>query len=63
MSEVEKKNLTARVLNRMGMGNTRKIIDDLLDIRRVPGGFIYEYYDGDTVTACCFVSNDELVNE
>lgn len=57
-------------LNRIKQGQTRDVKlpkkDNVnLRVRRIPGGFIYEYYQSeelDIVTAAVFVSTDDLIN-
>ena len=62
--EVNKNNLTPKVINSMKMGETRVVISGKLRLRRVPGGVMYEYTDDlEYVVSSAFVSTDELVND
>ena len=64
--------LTVRALNKLDKGE-RVVVDNVgqeMTVLRVPGGFIYEYYDalfeeGENckVTAAVFVSTDEFTHE
>jgi len=56
--------LTVSALNRLVIGEREFIVDQNLSILRVPGGYIYEYYDNKKeIKAATFVSTDELRNE
>lgn len=47
---------------RMEIGEV-KIFKEGFQIRRVFGGYMYEYLKDKIITAVCFVSTDELRNE
>lgn len=46
-----------RTLNSMEMGETLVMEEDVLRYRRVPGGWLAEYVDGNKVTAAAFINS------
>lgn len=55
-----KDNLKPSVLNKMQLGDKRIIETDKFLVRRISGGFTYEYLNEGIVTASCFVSHKDM---
>lgn len=63
MKKINAKFLTSKFLNSLKMGETKTLVSGKLQVKRILGGFAYEYLSktGD-VTAAMFVSTNELLN-
>ena len=56
--------LSVGMLNKLFMGEVKIIIPKQMQVRRVPGGFIYEYLCKEgVVSSATFCSTDEFRNE